>query len=834
MMTQIPETIWILVRANVVLLVLGAVVWFMLAWARTQAARLHRLAWSIVLLQGLVLSPWVVEVPWLTPTRDPDGAWRSAHAMTDQGDVALPVLPTTFSTETVAVGGASLTLTGDGNLVTSAVNWTAVLFVGWVAGAFLCAGVATVRYRHLLRAIGDAEEPPDPWRKQWQELRRSHGAASMPLLVHDRLGPLLCRRPRGYCVVVPRSLWRLLSHDERDAVLRHELAHYHRGDVWTSLVAATAATVHWFNPMAWMAVRKLEETAEWLCDERIARDRPRLVPAYARAMLHLAEPEGSRLGLSAAGGAPLSIRLRRLLDHRTKESRLRRVGVFLTLGLGLVMGVVQLRLVERQVSAQAREIPEPVDHKFQRDVSEFAARIVAGEDALLTKFQQTLETEAGQLVMRDRAGWMAERLRDEARDQAIPTYLSQHFQRESQADPFARDFVRTTQLYETDIAEIRKVLHSVSARVRAETDEEKLLKRFLAHDAAAPMLYFRELRKTLRPDERTVAERLAPLFVPIDGEYHVRADAQDEARRIEKQLSRAVDVYERMEVDVLAFADELVGPPLKPDQSVADQDIDVTARLKAAMKRPALRAIVAFRIVDKEDESSSRPIEEVFEQLENLVVDGPDGLVIRKQRSPEVEEILAEAARLETSAPRLARAVGEFARKVSVKDPIHRKLKRFLESEVAVMRIADDYEVSAATPESAVRALIADGIRTEEDGAVRLRQDVAAEFARGVQEILREYRMMGRRTRQLDDFARTLEDQPFKAAVTSVPGRMLIVDAIRREFASKQFDGFAVWVDERFDKTDAGLVPRKEYREELREIVAEAERVERDLKDADF
>ena len=51
----------------------------------------------------------------------------------------------------------------------------------------------------------------------------------------DQTGPMLCRIPDGYAVIVPEWLWRALDPSERQSILRHELAHYARGDLWKSL-----------------------------------------------------------------------------------------------------------------------------------------------------------------------------------------------------------------------------------------------------------------------------------------------------------------------------------------------------------------------------------------------------------------------------------------------------------------------------------------------------------------------------------------------------------------------------------------------------------------------
>jgi cobalt-zinc-cadmium efflux system membrane fusion protein len=241
-------------------------------------------------------------------------------------------------------------------------------------------------------------QPTDAWLGEWRELVAARGVRrAIPLRVTADTGPMLCRLPRGYELLVPAPLWRGLAPRERVCILRHELAHYERGDVWKSLAARVLALPHWFNPLAWWAVRRFDEAAEWACDRAATADEP--ATAYAKALLRLGEAAGRHPSYSpAARGRTLSRRIRRVLARTPQEDSIAKKTLFAV--AALLIGAAALVRVELVAKEPAEDEPTTAEVGPRADFAPPAgARDVDAADKPTTPRLSLHETAVGRLPM---------------------------------------------------------------------------------------------------------------------------------------------------------------------------------------------------------------------------------------------------------------------------------------------------------------------------------------------------------------------------------------------------------------------------------------------------
>jgi beta-lactamase regulating signal transducer with metallopeptidase domain len=193
------------------------------------------------------------------------------------------------------------------DVVLSGLDWGAVAFGAWAAGALACLATLAASQFAFHRALG--------------RLRPEAGRLRSEL---SGFGPVLLGvvRPR---IVLPADFEARFSPDEREVVLAHEQAHLSAGDHLVNAAAAAVRCLCWFNPLAHLAVRWLRVDQELACDATVVARHPDRRRSYAEAMLKAQAPlltAPLACHWPGRGSHPLKRRIARL--DRPAPSRARR------------------------------------------------------------------------------------------------------------------------------------------------------------------------------------------------------------------------------------------------------------------------------------------------------------------------------------------------------------------------------------------------------------------------------------------------------------------------------------------------------------------------------
>jgi beta-lactamase regulating signal transducer with metallopeptidase domain len=224
-----------------------------------------------------------------------------------------------------------------------------ILVLAWLAGATLMIGwlvIGHIRARAIARASSVSLAPEwtgllegarvDAGVTQDVEIRESEFLA-VPITV-GFFKPV---------IVVPTE-GRDWSSEHRADVLVHELAHIARRDTLTHSIGWVACALHWFNPLAWLALYRARVEREHACDDVVlsAGARP---STYAQELLATAQLARIPLGAGAASLAmarksQLTGRLLAILDknrHRD-PANIRGAGFLSAIGLLVLLPVAAL------------------------------------------------------------------------------------------------------------------------------------------------------------------------------------------------------------------------------------------------------------------------------------------------------------------------------------------------------------------------------------------------------------------------------------------------------------------------------------------------------------
>ena len=415
-------------QSALISLLAGGVFWLLLRQFHGVSPNTHRLIWFGVLLLGLCIVRCPVHIPYY----EPEPAITAHIVPSDESQIHGERYPAQrLSPEidaTVFSGGLPLSerqrdrsesgrppwddnKTSQDQTVARMILILAV-WLGGVLALLVRRGILFVQLHLRLRSLPQATAP------EWARLLSLFGIAPgrIPVSWTDVTGPALVRSLTGYRLLFPRSLWDELSPAHREGVLRHELSHYLSGDAWLAELARLLATLQWFNPMAWLALRKLDEAAEWRCDD-FAYCNSGKGPKDLIETLFAVHESTESLGLYLSSFARIHViaRINRLVEHQSqpqKENALMKKTLLLTLFLAfLLAGLLQIQLVAKpQTDARKPAEPEPVADAVTEEK----------HPALDAETQKLLALAESMVTLPDVT---VERLRDVAEDLSKKTYF---------------------------------------------------------------------------------------------------------------------------------------------------------------------------------------------------------------------------------------------------------------------------------------------------------------------------------------------------------------------------------------------------------------------------
>ncbi len=151
------------------------------------------------------------------------------------------------------------------------IPYTTIFMVVWIAGIAVSTIIYAVSHvRFLDRVKLWNRTVTEPWANEiFKNVKLKMGITDDVQLYRNRSvhSPILVGFFKPMILIPTRNL----TENDLYMVLRHELLHYKRHDLWYILLLVVAGCLHWFNPFVWFMVKRADRDLEIACDEAVVK-----------------------------------------------------------------------------------------------------------------------------------------------------------------------------------------------------------------------------------------------------------------------------------------------------------------------------------------------------------------------------------------------------------------------------------------------------------------------------------------------------------------------------------------------------------------------------------
>ena len=251
-------------------------------------------------------------------------------------------------------------------------NFVQILFIIWLVGAIAASGwflfMYQSGYRKLYRNLIPVPKDHEVWRILAQQQSDMKLKNRIRLTYcQENISPILVGLFKP-TIVLP--MYGIPS-DELAMILKHELIHYKKKDLWVKRLGIFAIILHWYNPLIYLLQKELTKWCELSCDEYVVMsmslsERKKyaetILNTMQRAKRHSPAPFSTPF--FTAGKKKLKKRLQRMLN----DKKISRPISVLSMGLFFIfsgVGLASSEFTHNHVTSIEEEVlvvtPTPFD-----------------------------------------------------------------------------------------------------------------------------------------------------------------------------------------------------------------------------------------------------------------------------------------------------------------------------------------------------------------------------------------------------------------------------------------------------------------------------------------
>ncbi|MDB6007019.1 MAG: hypothetical protein JWR15_4006, partial [Prosthecobacter sp.] len=316
MNTLIPLFDWLLAASLRASLLTAATLFLQYALRHHLSARMRYALWLPVLV--------VLLMPVL-----PQSQWSIEHVFQRS---PRPVQITSPATSPAAMDPAPVVFEAAAP-VREPFNWQRAVLITWSCVSAAMLGLGTISFLLTLRRFKQACHPvSDELLATLAQIAREMHLRHVPrvLIASTISSPAVTGLLRP-TLLLPTDFDREFTPAEARLVLKHELMHLKRGDLPLNALMCVLMTLHWFNPLLWIAFFKIRADREAACDAQVLHDATKDHRAeYGHALLKVETafcPRGFSLGFVGIfqRGAALRSRIQSIATHRSPHPAMRAI-----------------------------------------------------------------------------------------------------------------------------------------------------------------------------------------------------------------------------------------------------------------------------------------------------------------------------------------------------------------------------------------------------------------------------------------------------------------------------------------------------------------------------
>lgn len=154
----------------------------------------------------------------------------------------------------------------------AAIPWYVPVSGLWAAGVVVFLVYHVIRNRRFQKMVKrwSVEMTDQEVFKIFQDLKSEFGVAQKATLkvCPGISSPMLLGFFRPTILLPAYSI----PKDKLELILKHELIHLKRKDLWYKTLVFIAAALHWFNPFVYIVAREISIQCELSCDEQVVKD----------------------------------------------------------------------------------------------------------------------------------------------------------------------------------------------------------------------------------------------------------------------------------------------------------------------------------------------------------------------------------------------------------------------------------------------------------------------------------------------------------------------------------------------------------------------------------